>query len=205
MTITNGYATLNDFKAWVAVRGLAGSVGTDASDDTTIELLIEAASRYIDKQTARRFYPDASNGTYYYEAKDAYCVDLPDFASIATVSVDYGNTRSYTDFAASDFDALPDNYTAEGLPITGLAISPVSTQYFPTQRRGVKVLGKRGWLAAPTDIKEATLSIAQSLYSTRSGQASAGKITVTGAGVVIRPEDVPPFAQAIIMSYRNYR
>lgn len=205
IAITNGYATLAEYKAWIAVRGLSGSVGTDTSDDSTIEILIESASRYIDRQTGRRFYPDANNGTYYYEAKDAYCVDLPDFASITTVSADYANTRSYTDLASTDWDALPDNYSAEGVPITGLAISPVSTMYLPTQRRGVKITGKRGWLAAPTDIKEACLSITQSLSGTRSGQSAAGKLTVTAAGVVIRPEDVPAFAQNIIQHYRNIR
>jgi hypothetical protein len=205
MTITNGYATLAEYKTWIAVRGLVGSVGTDASDDTMIELLIEAASRHIDREAGRRFYPDASNTDYYFQAKDPYCVDLPDFASIATVAVDYSNTRSYTSLSSTDWDALPDNYLAEGVPITGLAISPVSGTYFPTQRRGVRVNGKRGWLAAPTDIKEACLSIAQSLNGTRSGQSSAGKLTVTAAGVVIRPEDVPAAAQAVIMHYRNIR
>jgi hypothetical protein len=205
MAITNGYATLAEYKQWIAVRGLSGSVGTDTSDDAMVELLIETASRYIDRETGRRFYPDSTNTDYYYKAKDAYCVDLPDFASIETVSVDYVNTRSYTALTSADWEATPDNYLAEGVPITGLAISPVSTSYFPTQRRGIKVTGKRGWLAAPTDVKEACLSIAQSLYGTRSGQTSAGKLTVTAAGVVIRPEDVPAVAQNVIMHYRNIR
>jgi len=203
MTITNGYATLAEYKAWIAVRGLAGSVGTDTSDDASIEILIESASRYLDLQTGRRFYPDSTNTTYYYQARDAGTVVLPDFASITTVSVDYSNTRTYTDLTATDWEALPDNYSAEGLPITGLAIVPTSSQYFPVQRKGVKVLGKRGRLAAPTDVKEAVLSITQSLYGARSGQSSAGKMTVTAAGVVIRPEDVPAFAQKIISHYRN--
>jgi hypothetical protein len=203
MTITNGYASLAEYKTWIATRGLSGSVGTDTSDDAMIELLIESASRYIDREAGRRFYPDASNADYYYEASDPYCLRLPDFASIVTVSVDYSVTRSYTALAATDYDVLPDNYSAEGVPITGLAISPTSTAYFPTQRRGVKINGKRGWLAAPTDIKEACLSIAQSLNGARSGQTSAGKLTVTAAGVVIRPEDVPAAAQMIIKHYRD--
>jgi hypothetical protein len=205
MAITFGYATLNDFKAWVAVRGISGMVSTDASDDTAIEIIIESASRHLDNQTGRRFYPDTNNGTYYYQAKDAYCVDLPDFASIATVSVDYNNTRTYTDLTSTDWDATPDNYSAEGKPITGIALSPLSAQFFPTQRKGIKITGKRGWLAAPTDIKNACLAITQSLYNARSGQSSLGKMTVTAAGIVIRPEDVPAVAQQTIEYYRNIR
>ncbi len=53
------------------------------------------------------------------------------------------------------------------------------------------------------DIKEACLQIAQNVYGTRSGQSSAGKITVTAAGVVIRPEEVPALIQKLLESYRN--
>jgi hypothetical protein len=187
------------------VRGLAGSVGTDTSDDAVIEALVEAASRYMDRETGRRFYPDSSDADYYYTAKDDQCVDLPDFASITTVSVDYSGQRSYTALAATDFDTLPDNATAEGRPINGLALTPTSTAYFPDFRKGVKITGKRGYSAVPADVKDATLAICQSLYGSRSGQTSAGKVTVTAAGVVIRPEDVPPFAQSVILHYRNYR
>lgn len=53
------------------------------------------------------------------------------------------------------------------------------------------------------DIKEACLQIAQNVYSMRSGQSSAGRISVTASGVVIRPEEIPPMAKALIDSYRR--
>lgn len=56
------------------------------------------------------------------------------------------------------------------------------------------------WNVQP-EIREATRQIAQSLYSARSGQVSAGKVTITASGVVIRPEDVPPMAQQTIRSF----
>ena len=67
----------------------------------------------------------------------------------------------------------------------------------------MQVIGKPGWPVTPKDIQDATLTIAQSLNGARSGQTSAGKMTVTAAGIVIRPEDVPAFAQKIIESYRS--
>ena len=48
------------------------------------------------------------------------------------------------------------------------------------------------------EIKDAVLQIAESVYSSRSGQVSSGKVTVTAAGVVIRPENVPAMAQDIL-------
>lgn len=204
MTITNGYATLNEYKAWIAARGLAGSVGTDASDDTVIEDLIEAVSRYIDTETGERFYTDSAAADYYYTSKELYEMELPAFSAITTVSVDYNNARSYTALASGDWEGLPDNYAAEGLPIMGLAILPTSAAWFPTWRKAVKVTGKRGWASAPDDIKDACLSIVQNLYALRSGQATnTGRVTITGGGVVIRPDDVPGIAQTIIKRYRK--
>jgi len=203
MTITNGYATLAECKLYMATRGLAGSVGTDASDDSVIEDLIEAASRYADSHTGRRFYADASDGTYYYQAQDIYTVELPDYKSITSVSVDFSNTRTYTALTVdTDFDLLPDNYTAEGIPINGLKLSPLSSYWFPTQRKAIKIVGKRGWPSVPDDIKEAVLETVVSVYSARSGQSNSGRISITAAGVVIRPDDVPEFAMAIFKSYR---
>lgn len=206
LTTSTSYATLADFKAWIASRGLSGTVGSDTSDDTVLSSLLEAASRYVDNQTGRRFYQDASDTDYYYSGQDEMSrVMLPDFASITTVSVDYTDTRTYTALTATDFDTLPDNAAAEGLPFTGLEVAPTSltASYFPDWRKSVKVTGKRGWPAVPADIRDAVLAICESLNSNRSGQSSSGKMTITAAGIVIRPEDVPPFAHKVIQQYRK--
>ena len=202
MAITNGYCSLAEYKAYISMRGLSGAVGTDASDDAVIEDMVENVSRYIARQTGRRFYVDGSDTDYFYKVDDSYEIPLPDFASITTVSVDYNNTRSYTALVSGDYDKLPDNYVAEGLPINGLAITPTSSAYFPTWRRGVKVTGKRGWSAVPADIKDACLAIVENIYSARSGQTSAGRVSITASGVVIKPQDVPDFAQMTIKNYR---
>ena len=204
MAITNGYATLAEYKAWIAVRGLAGAVGTDASDDTVIELLIEAASRYIDRETARRFFLTATDETRYYQADESNKLWVDEIGSLTSISVDYLGTRAtYTALNSTDYDTIPTNAVVEGLPIVGFEIDDTnSTAYFTTYKKGVKVVGKFGWPAVPADIKEACLSIAQSLSGSRSGQTSSGKVTVTAAGVVIRPEDVPAFAQKVINHYK---
>lgn len=198
------YASLAEFKAWVTTRG--GTVGADAADDTTLTALLEAASRYVDRETGRRFYQDASDNDYYYSGEDdEFRVKLPDFASITAVYSDYTGVWSYSLLAATDYTTTPDNAALEGLPFTGLEIAPTSltSAYFPHERKGVKVTGKRGWPAVPSHIKTAVMAIAQSVNSSRSGQASAGKVSVSAGAIVIRPEDVPTFAQKIIEHYRS--
>jgi hypothetical protein len=203
MTITNGYATLADYKQYVSTRGLSGVVGADASDDAAIEMLIESASRYIDAETGRRFYKDANDGVYYFTAQSPRICYLPDFASITSVEVDYSGVRSYTALTSADYDVVPYNYAADGLPITAIVVSPLSSYgYFPTCERGIKITGKRGWSSVPTDIKHACIEIAQNIYASRSGQTSAGRVNITAAGVVVKPDDVPHYAAAIIAMYR---
>jgi len=202
--ISNGYATLAEYKSWIAVRGLVGAVGTDASDDGAIEILIEAASRYIDRQTGKRFYLNGSDETRYYTTDDPYEVKVDPVGLLTSISIDTSGTRSYTALVAADYDLLPANAALDGLPYTCIAINKMlSGNTFPTFARGIQVIGKFGFPSTPLDIKEAALSIAQSLNGARSGQTSGGKITVTAAGVVIRPEDVPSVAQKIITNYRS--
>ena len=45
-----------------------------------------------------------------------------------------------------------------------------------------------------TEIKQAALQSVLNVYASRTGQSSAGRVTVTGAGVVIRPDDIPQLA-----------
>lgn len=203
--LSNSYATLAEYKAWIAVRGLEGAVGTDTSDDSIIEILIESASRYFDRETGERFYKNAVDETRYYTTDKAYQVEFDALAEMTSLSVDYSGLRSYTAITSAEYDLLPANASVIGYPYTCAEINPsLSSAYFPTHRNAVKVIGKFGWPSVPQDVKEAVLSIAQGLNSTRSGQSSSGNVTVTASGVVIRPQDVPAFAQKVILLYRNY-
>lgn len=56
------------------------------------------------------------------------------------------------------------------------------------------------WIPQP-EIKSAVLLIAANMYSARAGQVANGKVTVTNAGVVIKPEDIPTIAQQTIQSF----
>ncbi len=205
MTITNGYATLDEYKSWITMRG--GSTSADELDDTVIEYHIEAASRYIDRETGTRFFADSSDATRYYTPTDSYLLDIdPLSASPTSVSIDDAGVRSYTALTEdTDFEVMPYNASEEGQPYTQLAIiTALSGNTWPLFTKAVKVIGKFGYPSVPDDIREATLGIAQSLNASRAGQPDSGKITVTAAGVVIRPEEVPAFAQRVIRHYRGY-
>jgi hypothetical protein len=56
------------------------------------------------------------------------------------------------------------------------------------------------WNVEPA-VNMAVLQTVQNMYSTEGGQPGAGRISITAAGVVIRPQDVPDSAQKTIQSY----
>lgn len=203
MAIVNGYSTLAEFKAYLTARG--SSASSDTADDGVIEDLITAVSRHIDALTGRHFYKDTTDATRYFQAKDNMVCDVMDLVSVTTLSVDYSNDRTYTALTAStEFELEPVNAALDGKPYSQVHIVETSGAYFPTTRRGVKIVGKFGWPAVPADIKNDCLAILLNVYANRSGQSSFGRISVTASGVVIRPEDIPPLVMANLLTYRIY-
>ena len=71
MTITNGYVTLDEYKKNYQRIGVDD---VDPEDDAFIEQAIEAASRWIDRETATQFY--ASTETRYFDVPDTAILDL---------------------------------------------------------------------------------------------------------------------------------
>ena len=65
MTTLNAYATLAQFKAYSYARGQSAAMTIDATDDTVAEDLLKAASRLIERKTARFFYPRVE--THYFD------------------------------------------------------------------------------------------------------------------------------------------
>ena len=60
--MTNKYATLTDYKAYASARGQTAS--TDTTDDGVISNLLTQASRYLDRETKRQYYPSIETRLY---------------------------------------------------------------------------------------------------------------------------------------------
>jgi hypothetical protein len=173
---------------------------TNASDDTVMEDIIEAASRHIDNETRRRFYSTTADETRYYKATNRGRVFVDDLLTVTSIKTDEDYDRTFeTTLATTDYLLCPDNALLNGEPYTWIEIDPLSSNYFPTTRRGVQIVGTFGFCTTPPDdIKQACLMISVSLYQSRRGAGVEGVATVTGAGVVITPKDVPQMARLII-------
>ena len=60
--MTNKYATLTDYKAYTTSRGQTAS--TDTTDDGVISNLLTQASRDLDRETKRQYYPSIETRLY---------------------------------------------------------------------------------------------------------------------------------------------
>lgn len=202
MAIVHGYATLAEVKADKNITS------TNAGDDGVIEDMVEAASRWIDRQTGRRFWStvaDSTDETRTYTPANAHRVYTDDILSITTLKTDEDEDRTYeTTWTTDDYDLLPENATLEGRPYTWIEVSPLGDYSFPKHRKSVQIVGKFGFSdTPPDDIKQACIMIVVTMYNSRYGAGTTGSATITGAGVVITPSDIPSGAKMIVDHYRR--
>lgn len=269
--LINVYCTLADYKSYVVARGQTASV--DAGDDNLIQDLIVSASRYIDLQSGRRFYPtieelffDIPEDNHIYLDEDL--LELITFSngddSVITDYVLRGSKPPYWMLSLrknanvswetnTDGDTEQvigvlgvwgkhDNYSQRAwaqVGTLGVAISDTTTAAFTASAghsieagnilrigselynvasAGVTTItpikrGDNGSTAATHLIntaiyawqpmegaKQSTLEITNSAYKKRFGQNIGESATVTAAGVVLSPRDIPATAQAFIDS-----
>lgn len=162
MAITNGYCTLAELKASLAI--------TDNVDDTPLEAAINSASRMIDDYTSRFFYADGTSQvpvSRYFTAQDAWILPVDDFVSINEIATDSNFNQTYgTVWTSSDFLTEPVNNPRRGWPYTRiLAIGSYIFPYFLPQ--AVRVKGVWGFSATPAEINMATLIQSSRLFVRR--------------------------------------
>lgn len=162
MAITNGYCTLAELKASLAI--------SDSIDDTPLEAAITATSRMIDDYTGRFFY---QNGTAqapvsrYYTPLDPWTMNMDDNYTITQVATDDNFNQTWdTVWATSDYMLEPVNNPQRGWPVNRiLAIGRYVWPYYLPQ--SCRITGIWGWNAVPAEVNMATLIQAARLFTRR--------------------------------------
>jgi len=162
LSITNGYATLNQLKVWVGV-GTA-----DAVDDTMFEMAIESASRMVDDDCDRVFYASGTAVARVFAPSDHYVAHIDDAIAITSIQTDEDEDGVYeTTWATTDYQTEPLNGVVGGQawPITRLRA--IGTKRFDDDdaQATLKVTGQWGFgTATPIAITQATLILASRIY-----------------------------------------
>jgi hypothetical protein len=280
MTTLNAYATLADFKSYATDRG--GEINADTADDTVIERILKAASRYMDTKTGRHFTPYAE--TLYYDVPMADDLDPrllkldDDLLEVITLVNGDGVTIASTEYNLRPKNTSPasgirlkDNSTyiwaSDGagdihdvIAVTGIwgfhnrytsawslvttaaeAMDATETGYDVTDGtsivRGdlIRFDNELGYVSSVNansliitrgenestaathltainiyawqimdEVKNAILEIANTAYKRRFGQSLTSSETISPAGIVLSPRDIPIMAHDFIATYRRY-
>lgn len=181
MAITNGYASLAEFKAYADIHSV------HPADDSVIENIIEGVSRLIDSLCRRHFYQVTE--ARYFAAQDLdilFCGDIVTASGLEIkTQLNSDLTYQYT-WASTDYNLLP--YSPQfGFPYTHIETSRDSRYSFDLYKKGNKITATWGWAAVPDEVKTACLEEASAEYHRRFGENRNTSTTVTAAGVVITP------------------
>lgn len=190
-TITNGYCTQAEAKAY----GFKSPV-TDTTDDTVIDMLIEAASRYIDQEAQQVFYTTTETRKFDLPKGDLLMLDKP-LMSITSITNGDGEVIPSTNYITWPANELP-LYGIQILSSMGIGWKRNSN----TPLQCIEIVGSWG-IPCPAQIKEACLLIFKAAYNRRFGENMTSTTTITQGGIVITPEDVPAKAFQIIHNSRR--
>lgn len=193
MTVTNGYCTLAEFKAFNKITS------TDATDDTVIEDIIEGVSRDIDRLTSKTFY--ARTETHYYDTPDGFDLELYDDDLLTITTLTNGDGTVLT---SDYYKLLPLNRTHKKTIRLINTSGVVWTLGLNADRTGaISVLGTWGrYSSVPDDIKLVCMSETMNEYHRRFGENLSASATVTASGVVLTPRG---FSNKSISSIKTYR
>ena len=196
MAITNGYATLAEVKASLAI--------TDTQDDTMLEIAITSASRMIDDYTDRFFYQTGTGqtpATYYYTPQDWWTCNIDDNVSISEIATDDNFNQTWsTVWATTDFFTEPINNPNRGWPINRLVA--IDRYVWPVNLpNSLRVKGIFGWTAIPSEINQACIIQSSRLFVRK--QSPFGIAGTPELGTVRLTSRLDPDVEVLIRPFKR--
>jgi len=183
----NAYVELEELKSTAELTGTSFA-------DQDIQSALVAASRGIDAFCNRRFYLDAdANQVRHYSPTASGVLRIDDLVTKTSVQVDKDGDGTFEDtwVENTDFVMAPVNAPADGRPWTRLEVHPLAAIWFPPYPRSVKITGRFGWNTVPSEVRQATTTIATRLLM-RARQAPFGVVSGGIEGEAIRIAQVDP-------------
>lgn len=158
--MANEYASVAEIKDHLGIG--------DTAQDDNLAIIAESASRAVDDFCHRRFYADqsASARTFNAERRWVFVDDISTVTDLVVATDDgtgtFGTTWTIDQYSGFGFRVWPYNADDEGWPFTRLeAIG----SWWPQTAHKVRVTAAWGWPAVPPAVREATILLAQSMWT----------------------------------------
>lgn len=199
MAIGDPYATRDDLKRRLRIELL------DTQDDARLDTALDAASRDIERFTARQFNQETVASARTYEPLNSCVVRTDDFHTTTglVVATDPTGDGSFSKvLTPAQFELQPRNGVVDGQPGWPFWRIQTRSSLFPLEweTATVQVTAQWGWTAVPAPIAEATLIQAEELF-----KLADAPFGVAGFGdfgpVRVRPN---PKVASLIMGYELY-
>jgi len=160
----------------------------DKTNDSILEVAVEAASRWIDRYCDQFFY--SSTGTYYYTPEDANILFIDPLQSVTSLKTDDDGDRTYDDtWSTGDYDLMPFNASNHSEPYTWIETNPDGDYTFTVYPKSVEIKGTWGWSAIPKPIKEACIMLSSRLLKRDTAPLGVAGVGAAGELRQIMVED----------------
>lgn len=189
---------------YVALSELKDALGiTGSTDDTFLNLAIDASETAIDDLCGRVFTAAGSATARTYRAQPYLAVtdDISATTGLVIKTDTSGDGTFDTTWTATDYQLEPLNDLAKGRGVN--TIRAVGSEVFPVYGdglAGVEVTARWGWPAVPDPVKQATLMMSSRLYGRKA--SPMGVIGVGDFGPVRISRSDPDIAH-LLMDYRR--
>ncbi len=197
--MANEYASLAELKTALEMSG-------ETFADADLSLALTAASRGIDSACDRRFWLDAdANQVRYYTPVNDCLTWIDDLVTLTALAADRGGDGTFSESwtVNTDFVLEPLNAAADSEPFTKLRVHPRGSKRLPCEYpRSVRVTGRFGWSAVPSQVKEATVILASKLMR-RAREAPFGVAGVGVEGAAMRIATMDPDVKFLIADFRR--
>lgn len=160
MAISNGYCTLQDVKSRLDIK--------DSDNNSELESVITAVSRWIDRNRNRRIY--AATETRYYTPEFHDYLIIDDLLSVTTLKTDDNADDTHeTTWTTSDYNLWPANASAKNRPYDQIIITNSGDYSFPVGIiNGVEIAGSFGYASTtPPAITEACILATMRVWKRR--------------------------------------
>jgi hypothetical protein len=168
----------------VQLKTMRGTAA-ESFDDAAIDVAVESASRSIDGYKNARYYPTIETRYYtnWYSREASLPID--DLVTLTSLLLDTDRDGIYelALVEGTDFVLSPRNAPLEGRPYNAVTLLPVAHRRFPTDPDAIKITGSFGWAAAPGQVSQAAILLANR-FLVRMEKAPLGILVAAAADAV---------------------